>query len=137
MVVLIYGVSVMTRLFNNGDWTQARFNSFVKSALRSASLRWPARYQSLNEAKTTTKVNSKTGRLAQHYKCNSCLNQFPAKDVRVDHIDPIINPETGFTTWDDVVNKMFCEKSNLQVLCVECHNIKTKAEKQLAKERKK
>ena len=74
--------------------------------------------------------------MAKHYRCAKCLGAFPSKDVQVDHIKPIINPSIGFTTWDDVVNNMFCEKNNLQVLCLACHKIKTQAEKAISKERK-
>lgn len=120
---------------NGGEWTEARFNSFVKSALRAASRRWPPKYTCLNLACTGQKVNQKTGRLAKHYKCNCCKNDFPAKDVQVDHINAIINPEIGFTNWDDVINNLFCEIDNLQVLCKECHSSKTALEKSIAKER--
>ena len=125
-----------TRLYNGGEWTKARWNSFVKSALRSASLRWPARYKTLNASKTLVKTNVKTGRLAQHHRCKQCQLDFPAKDVRVDHIQAIIDPAIGFTSWDDVIDRMFCEADNLQVLCTTCHNEKTTAEKQQSKERK-
>lgn len=119
----------MRNSFNNGQWTAARFNSFVKSALRSASQRWPPRYTCLHKAKRGKKVNWKTGRLAEHYECNSCKKEFPQKEVQVDHILTII-PLTGFTSWDDVINRMFCEDDNLQVLCKECHSNKTKLEKE-------
>ena len=122
--------------FNNGQWTQSRFNSFVKSALRSASQRWPPRYQALNNAKVGKKINWKTNRLAEHYTCNSCNKEFPAKEVQVDHIQPII-PVTGFTTWDEVISRMFCEADNLQVLCKPCHLVKTQVERLQAKESKK
>lgn len=122
---------------NGGNWTEARFNSFVKSALRGASKRWPPKYQVMDEACTGTKINAKTGRKAKHYKCAECGGEFPAKEVQVDHKQPVIDPTTGFTSWDDVVNRMFCEKDNLQVLCIDpCHKLKTSAEKQLAKERR-
>lgn len=130
MALQFYGV----RMRNGGKWTEARFNSFVKSALRAASRRWPPKYETLNEACTGQKINRKTGRLAKHYKCNSCKEEFPAKDVQVDHINPIINPEIGFTSWDDVINSMFCEADNLQVLCTTCHKAKTALEKSIAKE---
>ena len=122
--------------YNGGAWTLARFNSFIKSALRSASIRWPPKYQCLKNAATKKKVNAKTGRMAQHYECNSCKKEFPAKDVQVDHIIPIIDPVIGFTTWDDVISRMFCEIDNLQVLCKTCHDVKTTAEKQLTKRKK-
>lgn len=122
--------------YNGGAWTLARFNSFIKSALRSASIRWPPKYQCLKNAATSKKINSKTGRMAQHFKCNSCKKEFPAKDVQVDHIIPIIDPVVGFTTWDDVISRMFCEIDNLQVLCTQCHTLKTTAEKQHIKRKK-
>lgn len=121
----------MRSKFNGGGWTEARFNSFVKSALRAASRRWPPKYESLASAYVGQQVNSKSGRLAKHYKCACCSGSFPAKDVQVDHIAPIIDPLTGFTTWDDVVNNMFCEKENLQILCTECHKTKTAQERTL------
>lgn len=122
---------------NGGNWTEARFNSFVKSILRGGSKRWPPKYEVLNEACVGQKVNVKTGRLAKHYKCASCGGEFPAKDVQVDHKNPIIDPTKGFESWDKVVDGMYCEKDNLQVLCIDpCHKDKTAAEKQQAKERR-
>ena len=125
----------MDKTFNGGTWTQARMNSFIKSALRSASQRWPPRYSSLNDACIGQKVNPKSGRLAKHYKCGDCKEFFPAKDVQVDHIKPIIDPVIGFQTWDILIENLFCEKENLQVLCKKCHLIKTNAEKALKKEK--
>lgn len=116
-------------VFNGGEWTQARFNSFVKSTLRAGSRKWPPKYQVLNAALVGTKVNSATGRMAKHFKCAQCAGLFTATNVQVDHIEPIIDPEIGFTTWDDVVYRMFCEKDNLQVLCLDCHKKKTTEER--------
>jgi 5-methylcytosine-specific restriction endonuclease McrA len=124
-------------LYNNNQWTQSRFNSFIKSALRAASSRWPPKYAALNKAYTNTKTNTNTGRLAKHYKCAECSNEFVAKDVQVDHIEPVIDPYLGFTSWDEVIKRMFCEVGGFQVLCKQCHSIKTNAEKQITKERKK
>lgn len=121
---------------NNGKWTSSRFNSFIKGALRSASSKWPPKYEVLKEAATEKKINWKTGRLAQHYLCNSCGKEYPLKDVQVDHIDPVIDPNTGFVSWDEVVSRMFCEKSGFQVLCKSCHVEKTNVERRIAKEKK-
>jgi 5-methylcytosine-specific restriction endonuclease McrA len=118
---------------NGGQWTEARFRSFVISALRAASRRWPVKWSVLKAALVGKTVNAKTGKLAQHYKCNECKANFPAADVVVDHIDPVVDTMKGFTTWDDYVDRMFVEAEGLQVLCKQCHKTKTDTER---KERK-
>ena len=49
----------------------------------------------------------------------------------MDHIDPVVNPETGFTTFDDYIERMFCGVAGFQVLCKSCHDAKTYLENQL------
>lgn len=101
-----------------------------------ASRKWAPINQCLKEARI------KRG----WYLCAHCKQEIPAsirkngkrvKNAIVDHIDPIIDPELGFTTWDDCIERMFCEADGLQVLCDECHTIKTNEEKAKAKERRK
>jgi hypothetical protein len=111
-------------------WSTARKHSFIVSVLRTGTRRWPPKFQTLNDAKTEKKINSKTKRLAQHFLCAGCGNEFPATGVQVDHIDPVVGP-SGFTTWDDYITNMYCEKDNLQVLCLECHKTKTKEEREV------
>jgi 5-methylcytosine-specific restriction endonuclease McrA len=123
-------------MYNNGKWTEARFTSFIKSALRSASQRWPPKFSALSDAKRGKRINQASGRLAEHYLCAACGNTFPAKEVQVDHIHPVIDPDTGFTSWDDVIVRMFCEKEGYQILCKPCHKAKSNTERCLAKERK-
>jgi len=122
------------RKYNCGEWTPARFRSFVVSALRTATRRWPPKYKALKEAYIGRKTNKKTNKLAMHYKCACCKKEFVAADVQVDHILPVVNTKTGFTTWEEYINNMFCEKENLQVLCKPCHSIKTQEEKLERKE---
>lgn len=116
-------------------WTQGRLNAFIMSTLRAGSKRWPPKWEVLNEAKTEKKTNVKTGKLAQHYRCASCEQEFTSKDIEVDHIEPVV-PLSGFVSWDDVITRLFCPKENLQVLCVGCHKKKTKEESQIKKETK-
>lgn len=119
--------------FNGGQWSQARFNSFIKSALRSASQRWPPRYATIADAKLGKRINPASGRLAEFYRCNSCKNSFTLKDVEVNHTTPVI-PVTGFDSWDAVIGRMFCEKDGLELLCKPCHKALTKLENQQRKE---
>lgn len=121
---------------NAGKWTESRFATFIKSALRSASQRWPPKFTALNNAKRGKRTNRSSGRIAEHYECAHCHNQFPAKEIQVDHINPVIDPSVGFVSWDEVIKRMFCEVEGYQVLCKACHLVKSNAEKRQAKERK-
>jgi hypothetical protein len=118
---------------NGGKWTEARYRSFVTSTLRAGSRKWPPKYETLNAAKTEKKINKATGRLAQHYKCAMCEQEYTQKDVQVDHIKPVIDPKKGFVSWDTYIDRMFCEGKNLQVLCKICHAEKTQLEKEISK----
>lgn len=119
----------------NGEWTEARFNSFIKSLLRQGSKRWAPISSVMKEARVERGF----------YRCASCGEDVPktykdgtkrVQNVFVDHIDPIIDPAVGFTTWDECIERMFCEKEGLQVLCKKCHDIKTQDERAIASERK-
>ena len=114
---------------NGGEWTDSRFRSFVTSALRAASRRWPPKFKALKEAFVGRKINKKTGKLAMHYKCAKCKKHFVAADVQVDHVLPVVDPKVGFVGWDSFIDRIFCEIENLQVLCKPCHKVKTEEEK--------
>lgn len=114
-----------TKTRNNGQWTEARYRSFVTSTLRSGSRRWPPKWATLAKAFVDKRKSKKSGRDAKHYRCAICEELFPSTQVQVDHIKPM-----GTTvTWDEFIEGLFCEADNLQVLCKPCHKIKTKKER--------
>ena len=115
-------------------WTEARKKAFIIAALRSASQRYPPKYETLNKAKTGKEVNKATGRIAEHYKCAKCKKKFVLKEVQVDHILPVVSTKEGFVNWDVFIESLFCDVNNLQVLCRPCHASKTALERE---ERKK
>lgn len=96
--------------------------------LRAGTRRWPPKFETLDEAKTEKKVNEKTGRLAQHYLCAMCQEEFTSKDIEVDHVTPVVDPVHGFKDWNTYIPRLFCGKDNLQVLCKPCHKRKSKEE---------
>ena len=112
-------------------WTEGRLKAFITSTLRGGFRKYPPKYEVLKAAMWGKKLNSKSGRQAIHYTCNSCKKEYPAKEVNVDHVIPVVDPAKGFTTWDDFISRLFCEKSNLQVLCSACHTIKTRQEREV------
>lgn len=119
-----------------GTWTESKYKSFIKSGLRTMSVRWPPRYQALADAFDHQGINPSTGRLAKLYRCKSCNNLFPASGMEVNHIHPVV-PVTGFDSWDGVIERLFCEKEGLEALCKTCHKAITLAENKERKENKK
>lgn len=108
--------------------TNSRLKSWLISGLRRMTMRYPPRNEALRTAKTEKKINEKTGRMAQHYRCAECLQEFPAKEVQVNHIDPVIG-DSGFIDWDTYIERMFCPVENLNVLCRTCHDVKSAQER--------
>lgn len=62
------------------------------------------------------------------YICAECKGEFDAKSVAVDHIQAAgqLNSKEDIA---DFIEKLFCEVEGLQVLCDECHNVKTYMER--------
>lgn len=112
--------------------TEAGFIGFVRSLLRNGSLRWKPRNDALNAAYARDGVNEKTGRKCKLHRCCRCSSLSPKSAMKVDHIDPVVDPAVGFQGWDSFINRLFCEVDNLQVMCEECHNRKTSAERMIA-----
>jgi len=115
------------------EWSAGRLRTFITSTLRGGFRKYPPKYDCLKEAFTGKKTNVKSGRQSAHYLCNSCKQEFPTVDVQVDHVNPIVNPDDGFVSWDEYVKNLFCPIENLQVLCTTCHDKKTKAENESRK----
>jgi len=105
-------------------WTERRLKAFVIAVLRSGTRRYPPKYEALKDAYVGIRLNEKTNREGKHYLCALCEGEFPSKEVEVDHIEPVISSK-GFTSWDDYIARLFCDKSNLQVVCKGCHKIKS------------
>ena len=73
---------------------------------------------------------SKGPRGGKMYRCAACGIAFPAAQVQVDHIDPIIPIGTAAKdmSWDTIIDRIFCSADNLQVLCKSDHKQKSAAE---------
>jgi 5-methylcytosine-specific restriction endonuclease McrA len=118
---------------NGGEWTEGRFRGFITSTLRSGFRRWPPKWHCRDKARLGKRKNKSTGREAMHFECANCKKAFPEKQIQVDHIKPIGTCDT----WDEFVERLFCEVDNLQVLCKPCHKKKTKIDNQTNRKRAK
>lgn len=111
------------------DWSEGRIKNFIIGVLRAGARRWPPKYETLADACIGQKINKTTGRLAKHYVCNVCKEEFTSKDVEVDHINPVVDVVDGFLDWNEYIKRLYCGKDNLQILCKTCHRKKSKTER--------
>ena len=119
----------------SGQWTEARYRSFIISALRGATKRWAPIQQALKEA-TTKRGFKMCAECKQEQPVKVKYNGRMVKNFHADHIEPIVDPHKGFTTWDDYIERMFIEKPGIQVLCKACHDEKCAEERAIAVERR-
>lgn len=123
----------VARTRNSGEWTEARFTSFVKGALRGAM--WPPKYKSVEKAFVGFGINPASNRRCKMYRCSSCLEQFPLKQIKADHIIPVVGPE-GFVDWNTFIARLYVEAEGFQSVCEGCHKRKTEQERQARNQQK-
>ena len=147
----------------SGAWTESRYQNFIISALRKATGRWgPKNYcikVASDKAKKliesdlvkykeylTLKGKFKTGPfICEH--CNtiqmasiptpkdSSSKKKSISNKLSDHIEPIVDPNVGFTTFDEWIKRGFPEKESFQALCHACHQVKCKVETKIRTDR--
>lgn len=100
----------------------AYLKRYIVATLRRGTLYWPYR----NDALKASRVDRGL------YKCHICTKAFPKKEVRLDHVIPVVRL-SGFTNWDDYLKRMFPKTEGFQVLCLECNKTKTDEENVLRK----
>lgn len=111
--------------------------NLIRQALRGATLKWHIRNEVKQGARTyLCEGEYKNGKPKKrvYYKCRRCNKSFKSNEVQVDHIESIGSFNGD---WNDYINRMFCDIANLQVLCKECHDKKTKDEKRVNRRNKK
>ena len=133
----------MTRKQDGG--VDRRTKNFIIAALRRLSLKDPAR----NRAKSKQKVDKALFACATK-DCNNLMyegvsdknyselvNKYPNFNlirgkIELDHKIPI----GTFEDWNSYIPALFCEESNFQGLCRDCHKEKTKKENKKRRKRK-
>ena len=94
-----------------------RFKSFLMAALRQQSRYWFPKTECLKNARVDR----------GKYQCATCSVIVGPKDIKADHISPVI-PLEGFDSWSEVIKRIFCGIEGYQALCKTCHDTKTKIE---------
>jgi hypothetical protein len=125
-----------------------KFKAKLERALRKLSWSW----KPYGIARERAKVDKAT------FECQNCgkycytgksekslttlKEKYTMKNVEmcsicVDHIDPVVDPKEGFICWDTYINRLYCDESNLQVLCLNpCHKEKSKRERLIREKHK-
>jgi len=110
-----------------GLWTEARMASFIKSALRGASNRWAPKHNA-----------RKAARIARNrYSCSLCHHIVGNKDIAIDHIKPVVDPIRGFVSWDEYIQRLFCEADGFRAICKDCHDKVTANQREIRSAHKK
>lgn len=63
-------------------------------------------------------------------RCNICSQPEAKSNMVVDHISPVIRIEESLDAMEatELVDRLWCERNNLQAVCEDCHKVKTKEE---------
>lgn len=107
----------------SGTMSEAQYLAWIRSALRSKWLRWPCRAEAIVAARRPYKGPNKL----QKYECQCamCKEWFKQKEIEVDHYP---HDAGSILSVDDIgpfVNRLYCETTNLRVLCKPCHKVYT------------
>lgn len=105
----------------------------ILGAIKRTFSRSPSHRAALNAAKCPDITGPRGG---ARYICEICGDNFGIREVQVDHINPVVPVDTPARnmSWDLIIARLFCDISNLQVLCTDCH--KKKSAKENAERRK-
>jgi 5-methylcytosine-specific restriction endonuclease McrA len=108
--------------------------SWLVPRLRRISRYWPG----VNIARDKAKVFIQIGvyangnpHLKRYYVCQNpecgllCAESYEGS---IDHIKPVISTSDGFVDWNEYIERLFCDPSNLSFICKQCHDNKTSIE---------
>lgn len=109
--------------------------NLIKGALRRVFVRSELRRRALkhNEVEHS---DDKHPRVKRWSWCTTCGEVIPSYKTQVDHVIPLIPIDKTLEdfTWDELIDRLWCNEENLKLLCIPCHKLKSKLE---AKERRK
>ena len=112
--------------WEDNNWTKARYFSFIRSALRSATMKYPAKQKYLESKCRKAPVGSRAKKVVN---CEECNREMAKSHAHVDHIIPCGSLK-DFSDVERFVKTLFCGVENFEVLCKECNEIYAFADRQ-------
>lgn len=107
----------------SGTMTESQWLAWVRSALRSKWLRWPPRAQAITAARRAYRGPNKLQKW--EVECALCHGWFKLKEIEVDHYPHDAGSILSFADIGPFVDRLYCEVTNLRVLCKPCHKAYT------------
>lgn len=111
----------------------------IRGANRRLFARSPIVVEKKEESRQEFPRYKKDGTLAKkpwvRRQCEVCDQWVGSTHIAIDHIDPVVPPggfPAHFDLWqriDMFLQRLWCDKSNLQRICDTCHDTKTQAER--------
>ena len=121
------------RTRNGGKWTEAQFQSAIRSALRSKFRYWKPALDCMNRHSRPYTGTHK--RRKKEVQCQMCKEWFAPANIQMDHIVPCgsLKDAAGKFTGNSLmafIKRLTPEDIDaFQPLCRECHRQKTKQER--------
>jgi 5-methylcytosine-specific restriction endonuclease McrA len=116
----------------------AKERNLIKGAIRRVFSRSDLRKLVVERSRIAHTDNSRP-RVKKWSICEACRSVVPTYLIQVDHMTPIVPIDTTLEqmSWDDLVDRIWCDISNLQPICTDCHKEKTKLEQKARRAHKK
>lgn len=110
----------------------------IKGALRRVFSRSELRQSVVQESKVEI-TNPERPRVKKWSLCSLCKNPTATYQIEVDHLSPVIplDKTLEIMSWDELIDRIWCPKENLQGICKDCHKLKTKLEAKQRRSNKK
>jgi 5-methylcytosine-specific restriction endonuclease McrA len=114
-----------------------RERGLLKGAIRRVFSRSDLR-KSILDASVVSHSDPKRKRVKTWVKCAVCGKYDAKSSVAIDHIQPVVPLDRSFEemSLDEVVDRMWCDPTNLQTICEKDHLIKSKEESRIRRDNK-
>lgn len=108
----------------------AKERGLLKGACRRVFSRSDLRKEAL-EATRIKHTDPDRPRVKKWSRCSTCKEITPSYLIEIDHVLPVIptNSSLEEMSWDEMINRLWCDNNNLTGICKPCHNSKCTVER--------
>lgn len=102
----------------------------IKGAIRRVFSRSELRKEALQLSRLEGYYNAERPRVTKWSRCPDCGESTPTYLMEVDHVIPVIGIAESLDdlTWDQLVDRLWCDIQNLRAICKPCHSQKSTQE---------